>query len=86
MRPEMDPVHFAPRSRVPTLLINGQDDLIMPFEDSQRPLFDLLGAPKSDKRHARLAGGHIPSDRLAIMREVLDWLDRYLGLVGTAGP
>ena len=78
-RPEMDLVHFAPRSRVPTLMISGHDDYLLPFDVSQRPLFELLGTDPADKRHARLEGGHIPSDPNAIIREVLDWLDRHLG-------
>jgi pimeloyl-ACP methyl ester carboxylesterase len=82
--PEMEVVNFAPRSRVPTLMVNGRDDFIMPVEQSQRPLFDLLGAPEESKRHALLDGGHIPSDRLAIIKEVLDWLDRCLGPVKTS--
>jgi hypothetical protein len=82
--PEMEVVNFAPRSRVPTLMVNGRDDFLMPVEQSQRPLFELLGAPEEDKRHALLDGGHIPSDRLAIIKEVLDWLDRYLGPVETS--
>jgi pimeloyl-ACP methyl ester carboxylesterase len=81
LRPEMNPVHFAPRSRTPTLMINGRDDFIMPYELSQRPLFEMLGAPADRKRLARLDGGHIPSDRREIIREVLDWLDRFLGPV-----
>jgi dipeptidyl aminopeptidase/acylaminoacyl peptidase len=80
----MDPVNFAPRSRAPTLMINGRDDFLFPFEPSQLPLFRLLGTPEVDKRHARLGGGHIPSDRLEIVRETLDWLDRYLGPVTPA--
>jgi predicted esterase len=80
-RPEMHPVHFAPRSRTPTLMINGRDDFILPYELSQRPFFAMLGAPSDKKRHARLAGGHIPTNRLEIIREVLDWLDRHLGPV-----
>ncbi len=79
--PEMELVNFAPRSRVPTLMINGRDDHLYAFEASQLPLFRLLGAPEADKRHARLEGGHIPSDRNEIIRETLDWLDRYLGPV-----
>ncbi len=79
-RPEIDLTSFAPRSRVPTLMINGRDDFLTPYEISQLPLFQLLGAPDSDKRHARLDGGHIP-DRLQMMTEVLRWLDRYLGPV-----
>jgi eukaryotic-like serine/threonine-protein kinase len=81
MRPETHPVLFAPRSRTPTLMINGRDDFMMPYEISERPLFELLGAPADKKRHARLAGGHIPTNRLEIIREVLDWLDRQLGPV-----
>ncbi len=82
--PEMEVVNFAPRSRVPTLMINGEDDFISPIEISQRPFFDLLGAPDEDKRHAVLEGGHLPPDRRAIIREILDWLDRYLGPVTTS--
>lgn len=80
-RPEMHPAHFAPRSRTPTLMINGRDDFIAPYEVSQQPFFAMLGAPNDKKRHARLAGGHIPTNRLEIIREVLDWLDRHLGPV-----
>jgi formylglycine-generating enzyme required for sulfatase activity len=82
--PEMAPVNFAPRARVPTLLIGGRDDFLMPIESQQRPLLRLLGAPDVDKRLAVLEGGHIPSDRRAIVRETLDWLDRYLGPVGAS--
>jgi pimeloyl-ACP methyl ester carboxylesterase len=79
--PEMNVVNFAPRSTVPTLMINGRDDFITPLESSQKPFFELLGTPEEDKRHALLDGGHLPPDRRAIIREVLDWLDRYLGPV-----
>jgi len=80
--PEIDPVNFAPRSRVPTLMINGRDDFTFPVESAQKPLFDLLGAPDADKRHVLLDGGHLPPDRRALIREVLAWLDKYLGPVG----
>jgi pimeloyl-ACP methyl ester carboxylesterase len=83
-RPETNVVHFAPRSRTPTLMINGRDDFLAPYELTQKPLFDLLGAPADKKRHAVLDGGHIPADRLAIIRAVLDWLDQQLGPVGPA--
>ena len=82
--PEMEVVNFAPRCRVPTLMINGEDDFINPIEISQRPFFEMLGAPAEDKRHAVLEGGHLPPDRRAIIREILDWLDRYLGPVKTS--
>jgi predicted esterase len=81
LRPEMHPATFGPRSRTPTLMINGIDDFLMPYEMAQQPLLDLLGAPAEQKRHARLAGGHIPTSRVEIIREVLDWLDRQFGPV-----
>jgi predicted esterase len=80
-RPEVDPARYAPRVRTPTLMINGRDDFLMPYALSQKPLFDLLGPPAERKRMARLDGGHIPRDRLEIVREVLDWLDGWLGPV-----
>jgi len=83
--PEMDFVNFAPRSRVPTLMLNGRDDFIFPVDTLQKPLFDLLGAPEADKRHVLLDGGHLPPHRRAIIREVLGWLDRYLGPVTPPG-
>lgn len=58
-----------------------RDDFIRPRETSQLPLFRLLGFAESDKRHAVLQGGHIPSDRREIVKEVLNWLDRHLGPV-----
>jgi len=81
--PEMDPVNFAPRSPVPTLMINGRDDFVFPLQRQTR-LFRLLGAPEADKRHVLLEGGHLPPDRRAIIKEVLAWLDRYFGPVAPA--
>lgn len=75
-RPETAPAHFASRCAVPALVINGVDDFLLPYE-AQKALYDSLAAPPDEKRHARLPGGHIPSDHLALIREVLDWLDRW---------
>jgi predicted esterase len=86
LRPEMHPAIFAPRSQTPTLMINGRDDFVMPYEMAQQPLFSMLGAPVDRKRHVRLAGGHIPTNRREIIREVLDWLDRQFGPVQRAAP
>ena len=80
--PEVDTLNFAPRLKVPTLMLNGRYDYTFPLEASQKPLFRLLGAPEKDKRHVVLEFAHSPSPRLLeVMREVLDWLDRYLGPV-----
>jgi dienelactone hydrolase len=80
---EIEPINFAPRVRVPTLMVSGRQDFARPIETQQRPLFNLLGPPPDQKRFALFEGGHIP--RLQdIIREMLDWLDRYLGPVTPA--
>ncbi|HUP19456.1 MAG TPA: protein kinase [Gemmatimonadota bacterium] len=84
-RPESEPTIFGPRSRTPTLMVNGRDDFIVPYEIAQRPFFEMLGAAGDDKRHAVLTGGHIP-ERLEIIREVLDWLDHRFGPVEYRDP
>ncbi len=45
-------------------------------------MFRLLGAAESNKRHFVVDGGH-PAFNQEVVREVLGWLDRYLGPVNT---
>ena len=79
------PMNFAPRSTVPTLMINGRKDFGAPVETSIQPMFDLLGTPAEHKRLVLLEGGHVPAEPNAVIRAVLDWLDLYLGPVSAAG-
>jgi predicted Ser/Thr protein kinase/dienelactone hydrolase len=82
--PEIDAINFAPRVRVPVLMVNGRQDFIRPVEISQVPLFRLVGTPEKDKRHALFEGGHLPPTLQGVIKEILDWLDRYLGPVKTS--
>jgi len=78
--PEVDELNFAPRVKVPVLMLNGRFDFFYPVGSSQEPMFRLLGAPDQDKRRVVYETGHnIPRDEL--IKETLDWLDRYLGPV-----
>ncbi len=78
--PEIDLVNYAPRIRIPTLMLNGRYDFGSPVDTQQRPLFDLLGSPPGQKRHAVFEAGHaLPIEQVS--REILPWLDRYLGQV-----
>ena len=78
--PEVDEINFAPRVKVPTLMVNGRYDHFFPLETSQNVMYRFLGTPEKDKRHAVLDGGHIPPyDEVA--KEILDWLDKYQGPV-----
>ena len=78
--PEAEPVYFLPRVTVPVLMLNGRYDYYFPVETSQDPMFDLLGTPPERKRHVVAEGSHyVPLP--VLMRETMDWLDRYLGPV-----
>jgi cephalosporin-C deacetylase-like acetyl esterase len=79
--PESEAFNFLPRVTLPTLMINGRHDFYYPWETSQVPMFQLLGTRLSDKRHRVFESGHVPTERQEVMKEALDWLDRYLGPV-----
>ena len=80
MPPELDPINFAPRVRVPALMLSGRYDFSERYETSQRPLFLLLGSPAAQKQHAVFETGHsLPSENVA--GAILPWLDKYLGPV-----
>ena len=79
---EVDPWNFASHVRIPVLMLNGRDDFTNPLEVSYLPLFRLLGTP--DKKHVLHDGGHVNiATRPELIKEALDWLDRYLGSVPT---
>jgi len=78
--PEVDQINFVTRMKTPALLLNGRYDFFFPVESSQVPLFRLLGTSEKDKRQVIFESGHMvpPKD---LIRESLDWLDKYLGPV-----
>lgn len=82
--PEADAIHYIGRVTQPTLILNGELDFFFPSETSQRPMFELLGTPPRDKKRLVFPGGHsVP--RTEMIRESLEWLDRYLGPVDSSG-
>jgi cephalosporin-C deacetylase-like acetyl esterase len=79
-RPEVYDCNYAGRVRIPTLMLNGRYDGILPPELSQRPMFELLGTPAEDKKYLLYETDHIPP-RIEFIKETLAWLDKYLGPV-----
>ena len=78
--PQADQLNFAPRVKVPVLMLDGRFDFLFPATTSQEPMFRLLGTPKEQKRRVLFDSGHdLP--RAGLIKETLDWLDRYLGPV-----
>jgi dipeptidyl aminopeptidase/acylaminoacyl peptidase len=72
-------VDFAPRLKAPALLIAGKFDWVYLGKDA---LIRALGAPAADKKAVLLDTAHDVSEKRGDMiREVLAWLDKYLGKV-----
>jgi eukaryotic-like serine/threonine-protein kinase len=78
--PEINEVNFAPRVKIPVLMINGRYDFDTPLATCQEPLFHLLGTVPQNKRHLLFDSGHAPP-LTPWFRETLNWMDRYLGPV-----
>jgi eukaryotic-like serine/threonine-protein kinase len=77
--PEADMVNFAPRVKVPVLMLNGRFDNFFPTATSQEPLFTLLGTPPEHKRRIVYESAHnIP--RTEMIKEVVSWMEKYWGL------
>ena len=78
--PEVEAINFAPRVKLPVLMLNGRFDFFLPEDGTQIPMFRLLGTPEAQKRRVAYDTGHnIP--RPDLIRESLDWLDTHLGPV-----
>ncbi|HSF14465.1 MAG TPA: protein kinase [Vicinamibacteria bacterium] len=79
--PEVAETNYAPRVKVPVLVLNGRYDAVFPFETNQKPMFELLGS--KEKQHVVFESGHVlVGHRNQMVQRLLDWLDRHLGPVG----
>jgi dienelactone hydrolase len=77
-----DQLDFAPRIKKPVLMVNGKYDFSFSPDRAQEPLFRMLGTPPADKRRVVLDTPHdVSQQKEALSKEVLAWLDKYLGRV-----
>ena len=79
-RAEVNQMSYVSRVKIPTLMLNGKYDSVFPYETSVKPMFDLLGTPDEHKVMKVYETDHIPP-RNEYIKEILAWLDRYLGPV-----
>jgi cephalosporin-C deacetylase-like acetyl esterase len=79
-RPEADLINYAPRVKLPVLMLNGRYDLVAPLESGALPMFEFLGTSPGNKVLRVYESDHmIPLTEF--IRESLSWLDKYLGPV-----
>ena len=77
-----DQADFAPRIKKPVLMVNGRYDFTFSPARAQDPLFRMLGTPTADKKHVIFDTPHdISQNKPQLSKEVLEWLDKYLGKV-----
>jgi predicted Ser/Thr protein kinase/predicted esterase len=78
----LDQVNFAPRVKMPVLMVNGRYDFMFPMKESQESLFRMLGTPAGDKRLVDFETPHdVSQQKSRLSQEVLGWLDKYLGRI-----
>lgn len=82
-RPEVNQINYITRVRIPTLMLNGKYDSFYPYDTALKPMLDLLGTPDEHKELKMYDTDHIPP-RNEFIKEILAWLDRYLGPVTTS--
>jgi dienelactone hydrolase len=74
-------VGLAARIQLPLLMLGGRHDFSNPV-GHQEALFRAYGTPSGDKRIRILDdAGHWPLPRNEVIRETVDFLDRYMGPV-----
>jgi eukaryotic-like serine/threonine-protein kinase len=77
-----DQADFAPRLKKPLLMVNGKYDFTFPPDQSQSPMFEMIGTPQADKVRKLFDTPHDVSQQKAeLSKEVLAFLDKYLGRV-----
>jgi hypothetical protein len=79
-RSEADQINYVTRVKTPTLMLSGKYDTLFSYETSIKPMFDLLGTSDEHKELKLYETDHIPP-RNEFIKEILAWLDRYLGPV-----
>ncbi|MBY6204844.1 SUMF1/EgtB/PvdO family nonheme iron enzyme [Halomonas denitrificans] len=79
--PEIHQIDYLDRVTQPVLFVTGRNDLTMSYDEFQRPFFEALATPASDKRHVALDSGHLPPGYDALSRHLVQWIDRWFGPV-----
>ncbi len=78
--PEVNAINYITRVKIPTLMLNGKYDMLLPYDKAIQPAFKLLGTPEKNKELKLYKTDHIPPKN-EFIKETLAWLDKYLGPV-----
>ena len=74
--PMSDGKNHLPRLDLPILMLNGQQDYLVP-PAAPNAMYASIGTPEEDKRLVFYDSGHWPLPRNQMIKETLAWLDKY---------
>jgi formylglycine-generating enzyme required for sulfatase activity len=74
--PMSDGIYYYNRVKTPVLMLNGEQDYLIP-QPVQESMYNGLGAPAEDKKYVLLKAGHWPLPRNQMVNEALNWFEKY---------
>ena len=74
--PVSDGHNHVPRITTPILMLNGNQDYLIPRAMVER-FFNDLGASPDDKKLVFYDSGHWPLPRNQMIKETLGWIEKY---------
>ena len=74
--PLSDGLNHLPRITTPILMLNGEQDYLIPKVVAER-FYDQIGTTAENKRIVFYESGHWPLPRNQMIRESLAWMDKY---------
>jgi dipeptidyl aminopeptidase/acylaminoacyl peptidase len=75
----VNPINYISRISTPLLLLVGRYDTVFGYQQSAKPMFDLIGTPVEDKVIKVYETDHLPP-RAEYIKEILAWLDERFGV------
>ena len=74
--PMADGKNHIPRIKLPILMLNGEQDYLVP-SSAPKAMYAALGTPKEDKKLIFYESGHWPLPRNQMIKETLKWFEDY---------
>ena len=74
--PLSDGLNHIPRITTPILMLNGEQDYLVP-KIAAETFFNFLGTSSEDKKIVFYDSGHWPLPRNQMIKETLSWIDTY---------
>lgn len=74
--PMVDGKNHMPRIKIPVLMLNGEQDYLVP-PSAPKAMYAYLGTPEEDKKLIFYESGHWPLPRNQMIKETLKWFEEY---------